>query len=80
MELAKGSQAAALFSLSQCGELPESGRAPLINLSLEHRSRSVRHKAAHSIVLASPEDHDDLLKSAKAKSGSDEVMDAILSR
>ena len=79
-QLARGDEPDALFSLSQYTALPESAQAGLVRLGLNHESKKVRHKAAHSIVLSPPKDQAALLKQAKAKSSDDEDLKAILAR
>lgn len=79
-QLARGDEPDALFSLSQYTALPESAQAGLVRLGLDHESKKVRHKAAHSIVLSPPKDQAALLKQAKAKSSDDEDLKAILAR
>jgi ribosomal protein L7Ae-like RNA K-turn-binding protein len=79
-ELIKDDEADALFSLSLCNTLPGTARADLISLGLEHTSQKVRHKAAHSILLAPLAEQEILSKKAKAQSSGDEILKAILSR
>jgi len=78
-ELASGSEADALFSLSQCAALPESSRTELIRLGLEHPRRKVRHKAARSIVVAPPGDQRSLTSKAEPIADQDAALKAILS-
>ncbi|MDA0836300.1 MAG: glutamine amidotransferase [Planctomycetota bacterium] len=79
-DLVAGDEAAAGFSLSQCAALPEPGRAALIRLGLDHRSRKVRHNAARAIVLAAPGEQETLSNKAKLMASEDEVLKAILAR